>query len=165
MFMSGERLASARLLIVLKTVTARQKPLRKFFRSCQGLSAKSRQGCLFLRTRDFGPPHRNPLKCGTFRRWRPTLSLVEGPAGWYRTGKVHSGVTSSLLVSGLVGPAREPRARALPGRNHYPSAGNPAAVRMDELVVLRTFAAVTTVLVAANLWLHHPHRRFNNVDG
>jgi hypothetical protein len=38
------------------------------------LSANSRQGCRFLETRDFGQPHGNPIKCGTFNQYGPTLS-------------------------------------------------------------------------------------------
>jgi hypothetical protein len=55
-------------------------------------------------------------------------------------------------------PAGEAGARAFPGGNRHPGPGNQAAVTgdgMDELAILGTFAAVTTVLaaslVAANL--------------
>jgi hypothetical protein len=38
------------------------------------LSAISRQGCRFLKTGDPGQPHENPIKCGNFNQYEPTLS-------------------------------------------------------------------------------------------
>jgi hypothetical protein len=37
------------------------------------LSTTSRQGCRFQRSRDFREPHKNPVKCGTFSQYGPTL--------------------------------------------------------------------------------------------
>jgi hypothetical protein len=61
--------------VVLEPVSANRLHENGNFRGLGWrLSANSRQGCRFLKTRDFGQPHRNPIKFGTFNQQGPSLS-------------------------------------------------------------------------------------------